>query len=173
MNLVPYQGIVPQLGASCYISEGVQLIGDVHLGECTSVWFNSVLRADLAPIRIGQRSNIQDLSLGHVNSGQPLLVGDEVSVGHGAIIHGCTIGRGSLIGMGAIILNGAQLGEYVMLGAGSVVTERTLIPPYTLAFGTPAKAIRELTESDLQRMTRTTLNYLEKAQQFLQQREGR
>lgn len=140
--IIPYKGLQPQLHPSVYMAEGAKLIGDLRMGEGSSVWFNAVLRADLAPIIIGKRCNIQDNVVGHVNTDQPLIVGDDVSVGHTAIIHGCSIGTGSLIGMGAILLNGADIGEYTLIGAGSVVTENSKIPPYTLALGTPTKVIR-------------------------------
>lgn len=164
--IISYQGIQPQLHPSIYMAEGSKLIGDLHMGEESSVWFNAVLRADLAPIKIGKRCNIQDNAVGHVNTNQPLILGDDVSVGHAAIIHGCTIGTGTLIGMGAIVLNGADIGEYSLIGAGSVVTENSKIPPYTLALGTPARVIRELTEADLQRMSKTSLGYVIKGREY-------
>lgn len=164
--IIPYKGLQPQLHPSVYMAEGAKLIGDLRMGEESSVWFNAVLRADLAPIIIGKRCNIQDNVVGHVNTDQPLIVGDDVSVGHTAIIHGCSIGTGSLIGMGAILLNGADIGEYTLIGAGSVVTENSNIPPYTLALGTPAKVIRELTDADLERMSRTSLGYVTKGKEY-------
>lgn len=164
--IIPYKGLQPQLHSSVYIAEGAKLIGDLRMGEESSVWFNAVLRADWAPIVIGKRCNIQDNVVGHVNTDQPLIVGDDVSVGHTAIIHGCRIGTGSLIGMGAILLNGADIGEYTLIGAGSVVTENSKIPPYTLALGTPAKVIRELTDADLERMSRTSLGYVTKGKEY-------
>ncbi|MBD8836396.1 MULTISPECIES: gamma carbonic anhydrase family protein [unclassified Paenibacillus] len=164
--IIPYKGLQPQLHPSVYMAEGAKLIGDLRMGEGSSVWFNAVLRADLAPIIIGKRCNIQDNVVGHVNTDQPLIVGDDVSVGHTAIIHGCSIGTGSLIGMGAILLNGADIGEYTLIGAGSVVTENSKIPPYTLALGTPAKVIRELTDADLERMSRTSLGYVTKGKEY-------
>lgn len=164
--IIPYKGLHPQLHPSVYMAEGAKLIGDLRMGEESSVWFNAVLRADLAPIIIGKRCNIQDNVVGHVNTDQPLIVGDDVSVGHTAIIHGCCIGTGSLIGMGAILLNGADIGEYTLIGAGSVVTENSKIPPYTLALGTPAKVIRELTDADLERMSRTSLGYVTKGKEY-------
>ncbi|MEK4665194.1 gamma carbonic anhydrase family protein [Priestia sp. FSL H7-0729] len=164
--IIPYKGLQPQLHPSVYMAEGAKLIGDLRMGEESSVWFNAVLRADLAPIIIGKRCNIQDNVVGHVNTDQPLIVGDDVSVGHTAIIHGCRIGTGSLIGMGAILLNGADIGEYTLIGAGSVVTENSKIPPYTLALGTPAKVIRELTDADLERMSRTSLGYVTKGIEY-------
>ncbi|NMI07060.1 gamma carbonic anhydrase family protein [Paenibacillus sp. SZ31] len=164
--IIPYKGLQPQLHPSVYMAEGVKLIGDLRMGEESSVWFNAVLRADLAPIIIGKRCNIQDNAVGHVNTDQPLILGDDVSVGHSAIIHGCRIGTGTLIGMGAILLNGADIGEYTLIGAGSVVTENSKIPPYTLALGTPAKVIRELTDADLERMSRTSLGYVTKGKEY-------
>ncbi|SDK65835.1 Carbonic anhydrase or acetyltransferase, isoleucine patch superfamily [Paenibacillus sp. OK060] len=164
--IIPYKGMQPQLYPSVYMAEGAKLIGDLTMGEESTIWFNAVLRADLAPIVIGRRCNIQDNAVGHVNTDQPLILDDDVSVGHSAIIHGCRIGTGSLIGMGAIILNGAEIGEHTLIGAGSVVTENTKIPPYTLALGTPAKVIRELTDADLERMSRTTLGYVAKGKEY-------
>jgi len=164
--LLTYQGKAPEVHASVFVADGAKLIGDVTVGAQASVWFNAVLRGDLAPIRIGERTNIQDGCIGHVNANMPLIVGDGVSVGHGAIIHGCRIGNGTLIGMGAIILNEADIGEYALIGAGSLVTERTRIPPYTLALGSPARAVRELTEHDLLRMKTTTDSYVAKSSEF-------
>lgn len=164
--LISYRGHAPSIPQSAFIADGVQLIGDVTLGEDCSVWYNAVLRGDLAPIRIGNRSNIQDGCIGHVNTDQPLLVGDDVSVGHGAIIHGCTIGDGSLIGMGAIILNGASIGEYSLIAAGALVTENKVIPPYSLVMGTPGRVVRQLTDTDLERLKRTTASYVDKGREF-------
>lgn len=161
-----YKGIQPDVHPSVFLASGVQLIGDVSIGAESSVWYNAVLRGDLAPIRIGRRTNIQDGCIGHVNTDQPLWIGDEVSIGHGAIVHGCRIGTGTLIGMGAIILNGADIGEYALIGAGSLVTENKQIPAYTLSLGSPAKVVRELTEQDLERMKRTMEGYVLKGKEF-------
>lgn len=169
---IGYKGKYPSMHPSVFKADGVKLIGDVTIEEECSLWYNSVLRGDLAPIRIGSRSNIQDGCIGHVNTDMPLLVGEDVTVGHGAIIHGCTIGRGSLIGMGAILLNGANLGEYALIGAGSVVTENKTIPPYTLSLGTPARVVRELNEEDLERMRRTTMSYVVKGKEFREEIQG-
>ncbi|GAA0135529.1 gamma carbonic anhydrase family protein [Paenibacillus sp. YSY-4.3] len=164
--LLNYQGKQPVVDTSVFVAEGAKLIGDVTIGKESSVWFNAVLRGDLAQIVIGERTNLQDGVIGHVNTGQPLIVENEVSVGHAAIIHGCHIGKGTLIGMGAIILNGAAIGEYALIGAGSLVTENTVIPPYTLALGSPARVVRELTEADLQRMKLTTDSYVVKGKEY-------
>ncbi|WP_150271097.1 gamma carbonic anhydrase family protein [Paenibacillus tepidiphilus] len=163
---IAYGNYIPRLHESVYVGEGAKLVGDVQIGKDSSIWFNAVLRGDLAPVIIGERCNIQDGTVGHVAEGLPLLLGDGISVGHSAIIHGCRIGSGTLIGMGAIVLNGAEIGEYALIGAGSVVTENKAIPPYTLALGTPAKVIRELTEQDLQRMARTCDSYVMKAREY-------
>lgn len=158
---IAYGTYIPQLHPSVYVAEGAKIVGDVRIGQSSTVWFNAVIRGDIAPVRIGERSNIQDGAIGHVGSGLPLLLEDDISVGHGAIIHGCTIGKGSLIGMGAKVLNGASIGEYALVGAGSIVTENKVIPPYTLSLGIPAKVVRELTEEDLLRMARTSASYVE------------
>lgn len=163
-----YKGLWPSIHPSVFVAEGAKNIGDVRIGRDSTVWFNAVLRGDLAPIIIGNNCNIQDGVVGHVNDEQPLILADEVSVGHSAIIHGCSIGKGSLIGMGAIVLNGADIGEYALIGAGSIVTENKTIPPYTLSLGTPAKVIRELTDDDLARMKRTMESYVQKGKEYRQ-----
>jgi len=164
--LIAYRGMMPQLHESVYVAEGAKVIGDVTMAANGTIWFNAVLRGDLAPIVIGRDCNIQDGTIGHVNTNQPLIVEDGVSVGHGAIIHGCRLGRGTLIGMGAIVLNGADIGEYALIGAGAVVTENKTIPPYTLSLGSPARVVRELNDQDLLRMSRTTESYVTKGKEY-------
>jgi len=163
---IAYGSYIPQLGGSVYVAEGAKLVGDVKIGEHSSIWFNAVLRGDLAPVIIGERCNIQDGVIGHVGEEHPLILGNDISVGHTAIIHGCQIGKGTLIGMGAIVLNGAEIGEYALIGAGSIVTENKKIPPYTLSIGSPARVVRELTEEDLLRMAHTTDSYVTKGQEY-------
>jgi carbonic anhydrase/acetyltransferase-like protein (isoleucine patch superfamily) len=163
---LPYDGKLPLMAPDVFVAEGARIVGDVTIGEKSSVWFNAVLRGDLAPIIIGKHCNIQDGVVGHVNTNQPLIVGDGVSIGHAAIIHGCTIGKGTLIGMGAIVLNGAEIGEYALVGAGSLVTENQVIPPNTLCLGSPAKVVRQLTEQDLLRMKNTADSYVSKGEQY-------
>lgn len=164
--LIRYQEKLPVVDASVFVADGAKLIGDVTVGSMASIWYNAVLRGDLAEIVIGDRTNIQDGVVGHVNTSQPLIVGNDVSIGHSAIIHGCRIGHGTLIGMGAIVLNGADIGEYALIGAGSVVTENKKVPPYTLSLGSPARVVRELTEEDLQRMKRTAESYVAKGKEY-------
>lgn len=165
--LYAYNGRLPQVDSTVFVAPGARLVGDITIGLDSSIWFNAVLRGDLAPVHIGKRVNIQDGSVGHVNYDQSLLLSDDVSVGHHAVIHGCSIGTGSLIGMGAIILNGADLGEYTFVAAGSLVPENSVLPAYTLCMGTPVKIIRELTEADLLRMKRTTESYVLKSREYL------
>ncbi|RIE04666.1 gamma carbonic anhydrase family protein [Cohnella faecalis] len=165
--LLPFMGVVPRLGTGVFVADGAKIVGDVEIGACSSIWFNAVLRGDLAPIIIGKESNIQDGVVGHVNRDQPLIIEDGVSVGHSAIVHGCRIGKGTLIGMGAIVLSGAEIGEYALVGAGSLITERQVIPPYTLCLGSPAKVVRELTERDLEQLKRTADSYVTKGKQYL------
>jgi carbonic anhydrase/acetyltransferase-like protein (isoleucine patch superfamily) len=169
---IGFKGIYPRIKNDVFLAEGSQIIGDVTILEGASIWYNTVLRGDLAPIYIGSKSNIQDGCVGHVNTNQPLWIEDEVSIGHGAIIHGCRIAKGCLIGMGAIVLNGAEISEYTLIGAGSIVTENSKIPPFTLAFGSPAKVIRELTEQDLLRMKRTMESYVIKGIEYKQERKN-
>lgn len=163
---IAYKEYLPSVHPTVYVAEGAKLVGDVTIAAQSSVWFNAVLRGDMAPVIIGEHCNIQDNVVGHVNTNQPLVLAEDVSVGHSAIIHGCTIGKGTLIGMGAIVLNGAEIGEYALVGAGSIITERSKIPPYTLALGSPARVVRELTAADLERMALTTQNYVEKGKQY-------
>jgi carbonic anhydrase/acetyltransferase-like protein (isoleucine patch superfamily) len=168
---ISYKGVFPNIKSNVFLANGSKIIGDVTILHDASIWYNTVLRGDLAPIYIGNKTNIQDGCVGHVNTNQPLWIDDEVSIGHGAIIHGCRIAKGSLIGMGAIVLNGADIGEYALIGAGSIVTENSKIAPFTLSFGSPAKVIRELTEQDLLRMKKTMESYVIKGMEYRQELE--
>jgi len=150
--LIPYQGVMPTVHPSVFVAPGAMIIGDVTIGEESSVWFNSVLRGDLEPIRIGCRTNIQDGAVIHMDKEVPCLIGDDVTIGHGAILHSCTIGNESLIGMGAILLTGSTLGERAVVAAGTLVREGQEIPPGTVAMGVPAKVRREVTEAELERV---------------------
>lgn len=131
-----------------YIAEDADVVGMVEIGEGSSIWYQAVVRADEDSITIGKRSNIQDGCVLHTDAGRPLMIGDRVTVGHRAILHGCQIGDESLIGMGAIVLNGAEIGKHCIIGAGALVTQGMQIPDGSLAFGSPAKVIRPLTEEE-------------------------
>ncbi len=138
----------PQISESAWVAPGAKIVGDVHIGERASVWYNATIRGDLAPIRIGDDTNIQDNAVLHVDVNTPLTIGRAVTVGHQAILHGCTIRDGALIGMGATVLNGAVIGEEAIVGAGALVTEGFEVPPGTLALGVPARVVRPLTPDE-------------------------
>lgn len=161
-----YQDKEPQIHDSVFIASDSIIIGDVTIGEQSSVWFKTVIRGDVAPTVIGKRVNIQDLSLIHQTPGLPVVVKDDVTIGHQVTIHAAKIGKNALIGMGAMILDGAEIGENAYLGAGSLVTPGKKIPPHTLAFGRPAKIVRELTEDDYEDMERIRKGYVEKGQYY-------
>lgn len=133
-----------------YIAPTACVMGDVEIGEDTSVWYNAVIRADQNSVRIGKRCSIQDCAVIHMDNERGVVIGDDVTIGHGAIVHGCEIGDNTLIGMGAVILNGAKIGKNCLIGAGALVTQNTVIPDGMMAFGSPAKVRREMTEADMQ-----------------------
>lgn len=155
-----------QVHPSAFIAEGAVVLGDVTIGEQSSVWFNTVLRGDVAAIRIGARTNIQDAAVLHADEGMPCVLGDDVTVGHGAIVHGCTIEENVMIGMGSVVMNGATVGRDSIIGVGAVVTEGTQIPPRSLVLGLPAKVVREINETDLQRIAHAAEHYVANAQRY-------
>ncbi|NLI93829.1 MAG: gamma carbonic anhydrase family protein [Peptococcaceae bacterium] len=165
--IIQYQGNTPLIGEKVFIADGAKVIGKVSIGEYSSIWFNCVLRGDIDSITIGKRTNIQDLSLIHVNPGQPIIIEDDVSVGHSCVLHGCKICKGSLIGMGSIILNDAEIGENCLVGAGSLVPERKKFPPNSLIMGSPAKVVRELTGEEILSLHSLAKRYLERGQEYL------
>ncbi|WP_436883324.1 gamma carbonic anhydrase [Mammaliicoccus sciuri] len=159
-----FKGQKPQIDQSCYIAENATLIGDITIGPKSSVWFDSVIRGDVAPTIIGEGVNIQDLCCLHQSPNQPLIIEDFVTVGHKVTLHSSIIRKHALIGMDSTILDGAEIGEYAFIGAGSLVPPGKKIPPHTLAFGRPAKVIRELTEDDYNEIKRINASYIEKAE---------
>lgn len=146
--LLAYSGRTPRIAVSAFIAPSADLIGDVEVGENSSVWFQTVLRGDIEPVRVGANSNIQDGCVLHTVEGSPAIVGAWVTVGHRAVIHGCTIEDHCLIGMGAIILNGVRVGEGSIIAAGALVAENTIVPPRSLYMGVPARFRRELHDVD-------------------------
>ena len=156
-----FQGIRPQIQTSAYIDESAQVIGDVHIGEESSVWCNAVLRGDMYYIRIGNRTNIQDNSVLHTRTGvYPTILEDEVTVGHSVTLHGCYVERGSLIGIGSIVLDDARVGTQSLVAAGSVVSPGTIIPPRSLVMGLPAKVKRPLTDDEVAGLALFWQNYV-------------
>jgi len=143
-----------------YVAPQASILGEVVLGEGSSIWPCAVLRGDLAPIRIGRQSNVQDGAILHVARNLPCIVGDEVTIGHGAIAHGCTVGNRCIIGMGAILLNGSSIGEDSIVGAGTLVTEGKNFPPRSLILGSPGRAVRQLTEEELTHIKHSAESYL-------------
>lgn len=145
--IMDYKGKSPMIDKSAFVAENATVIGDVEIGADSSVWFGAVLRGDEAPITIGRGSNVQDNAVLHCDHRSPMSIGDNVTIGHGAIVHGATIGDNVLIGMGAIVLNGASIGENCIVGAGAVVKENADIPANSMLVGVPAKVIRTLDEA--------------------------
>jgi gamma-carbonic anhydrase len=168
MIVRPYQGKDPRLGQRVFLAENCAVIGDVDLGDDSSIWYGAVLRGDIHYIRIGARSNVQDNSVLHVEHGTgPAVIGDEVTIGHSATVHGCTVGRGALIGIGARVLSHAEIGEQALVGAGAVVPEGMKVPPRTLVVGVPARVKRELTSDEIVRLERSWRNYVEYKNEYL------
>jgi gamma-carbonic anhydrase len=160
----PFKGKVPKIAASAFIADGVVIIGDVEIGEQASIWYNCVLRADVGRIRVGARSNIQDGSCLHMTTDlSNAVIGEEVTVGHGAIVHGATVHDGCLIGMGSILLDNAVIGAESLVAAGSVIPPRMVVPPGSLVLGQPGRVRRELSEHDRLEGRRGAAHYVELA----------
>ncbi|MEK6649337.1 MAG: gamma carbonic anhydrase family protein [Bacteroidota bacterium] len=169
MGAITFGGRRPRLDPTVFVAAGAQVIGDVEIGAGSSVWFGSVIRGDVHWIRIGERTNIQDLSVLHVTTGTaPLQVGSDVTVGHRAILHGCTVEDGSLIGMGAIVLDGARIGSGALVAAGAVVSAGYRVPPATLVAGVPATVKRSLRPDEVEGILRSAQHYRELAQVYQQ-----
>lgn len=166
MALYELDGVRPRLGRDAWVAPGARLIGDVRLAEDASVWFGSVLRGDNTPILVGPRSNVQDGALCHSDPGAPLAIGADCTIGHHAILHGCTIGDGVLIGMGATLLNGATIGAGSIVGAGALVTEGKSFPPGSLIVGAPARVARMLDAAAQTRLRASAANYVANARRY-------
>jgi len=163
-----YRDKFPKIGAGAFIDESAQIIGDVEIGANSSVWFNSVVRGDVYYIRIGENSNIQDLCCLHVTRDRnPTILGDHVTVGHGVILHGCSIESHSLIGMGAIVMDRVKVGQGSIVGAGSILTQGLQVPPRSLVLGSPARVIRELSADEVEGIDRYAANYLMYKENYL------
>jgi carbonic anhydrase/acetyltransferase-like protein (isoleucine patch superfamily) len=164
--IFPHKGIEPTIPDSCFIAPSADIIGDVHLGEDTSVWFQTVIRGDVNKVRIGKRTNIQDGAILHVTRdklpmvGAPLVIGDDVTIGHRVTLHGCTIKNRVLVGMGAVILDHAEIGDDSIVAAGSVVTKDKKFPARSLIQGVPAKVVRQLTDEEVGMLLASASNYV-------------
>lgn len=161
-------GVAPRIAADVYIAPGAIVAGDVEIGPGSSVWFNAVLRGDVAPIRIGARSNVQDGAVLHVDPGTPCIVGDDVTIGHGAIVHGTTVGDGATIGMGAIVLSRSTIGDRAVVAAGAVVAEDGEVAPGALVMGVPARERRIMDAEQQATMMRGAERYVANSRQFRQ-----
>ncbi|OKL36188.1 gamma carbonic anhydrase family protein [Domibacillus mangrovi] len=164
--IYPYKDKEPEIAASAFIADHVTITGDVSIGEESTIWYNTVIRGDVAPTVIGNRVNVQDNSVLHQSPNNPLVLEDNVTIGHQVLLHSCKIRKGALIGMGSIILDNAEIGEGAFIGAGSLVPPGKVIPPNTMAFGRPAKVIRDVTEEDRKEMERIVREYAEKGQYY-------
>ncbi len=169
-----YQGKSPVIPASCYVDCSAQVIGDVTLGERSSIWMNAVVRGDVHSIRIGANSNVQDCAVLHgMRHKYPVIVGDWVTIGHNATVHGCVVEDACLIGMNAVILNNARIGEGSILAAGAVIPENTVVPPHTLWAGVPGKERRKLSDADREMILHYAKNYLDYTAIYLAETAGR
>ena len=166
MAIYELDGKTPQLASGAWVADSAQVIGAVELAENASVWFGAVLRGDTETLRIGRNSNIQDLSVLHADLGCPLTIGDNVTVGHQVMLHGCTVGDNSLIGIQAVILNRARIGKNSIVGAGSVVTEGKEFPDNSLIIGAPAKVVRTLDEAAVAKLLESAQHYVANAARF-------
>ena len=168
--LRPFGETHPRIHETAFIDESAQVIGDVHVGEQSSVWCNTVVRGDMFYIRIGHRTNVQDNSVIHTRTGaHPTILEDEVTVGHSVTLHGCYVGRGSLIGIGSIVLDDARVGAQSLVAAGSLISPGTIIPPRSLVMGLPAKVKRPLTEEEVDGLNAYWQNYVEYARKHREQ----
>jgi gamma-carbonic anhydrase len=158
--ILPFGDLVPRLHPSVYVADTAAVTGDVEIGEGSSIWFGTVVRGDVNHVRIGARTNVQDLSVVHVTEDRhPTIVGDDVTVGHRAVLHGCTIRDRCLVGMGAIVLDGAVVGPDAMIGAGALVPPGMVVPPGVLVLGSPARVKRPLTADEIAGLVRSAANY--------------
>ena len=165
--ILTYVGHTPRVAGSAFIAASADIIGDVEIGENASIWFQSVLRGDIEPIRIGANSNIQDGCVVHTMLGSPAVVSEWVTVGHRAVLHGCTVEPHCLIGMGAVVLNNVRVGEGSIVAAGALVLENTVIPPRSLYLGVPAHFQRQLTDSDRRFIDMHAKHYLQYKENYL------
>jgi carbonic anhydrase/acetyltransferase-like protein (isoleucine patch superfamily) len=166
-----FRGTKPRIAASAYVDPGAHVIGDVEIGERSSIWPTVVLRGDIEPIRVGAETNIQDGTVIHTDKGFPAIIGDRVSVGHAAVLHGCTVEEDSLIGMGALVLTGARIGRGAVVAAGALVPEGMEVAPDMLVMGSPAKVRRPVTAEEKARFQKGVSGYVERGQQSKEEAE--
>ncbi|MBT2337389.1 gamma carbonic anhydrase family protein [Variovorax paradoxus] len=166
MALYELDGVAPQLGTGAWVADSAEVIGNVQLGDNASIWFGAVLRGDNEKMTVGRNSNVQDMSMLHSDPGSPLTIGENVTIGHQVMLHGCTIGDNSLIGIQAVVLNNAKIGRNSIVGAGSVVTEGKEFPDNSLIFGSPAKVMRTISDEDAARLRHGSEHYVNNAVRY-------
>ncbi|WP_195955827.1 gamma carbonic anhydrase family protein [Clostridium saudiense] len=164
--IMDFDGVTPRINKNTYISESVDIIGKVNVEENVNIWFGTRLRGDMNNIIIGENTNIQENSVVHVDINSPCIIGKNVTIGHGTIIHGCSISDNVLVGMGSIILNNAKIGKNTIIGAGSLVTQGKEFPEGVLILGNPAKVIRQLTEAEIESIQRSADNYVSLSKKY-------
>ena len=164
--IMDFEGVTPRINKNTYISESVDIIGKVNVEENVNIWFGTRLRGDMNNIIIGENTNIQENSVVHVDINSPCIIGKNVTIGHGTIIHGCSISDNVLVGMGSIILNNAKIGKNTIIGAGSLVTQGKDFPDGVLILGNPAKVIRQLTEAEVESIKRSADNYVSLSKKY-------
>ena len=164
--IMDFEGVTPRINKNTYISESVDIIGKVEIEDNVNIWFGTRLRADMNKIVIGANTNIQENSVVHVDINSPCIIGKNVTIGHGAIIHGCSISDNVLVGMGSIILNNAQIGKNTIIGAGSLVTQGKSFPEGVLILGNPAKVVRELTDDEIKNIKKSADNYVNLSKRY-------
>ena len=167
MAMYELDGVAPQLATGAWVAESADVLGAVALGENASVWFGAVVRGDTAHIKIGKNSNVQDGSVLHADVGVPLEIGNDVTIGHQVMLHGCTIGDGSLIGIQSVVLNNAKIGKGCLVGAGSLVTEGKEFPDYSMIMGSPAKVVRQLDEATVEKLRLSAQHYVMNKDRFV------
>ncbi|MDQ2652385.1 MAG: gamma carbonic anhydrase family protein [Chloroflexota bacterium] len=168
-SILPFRGVWPRIAHGVYLAPGCVIIGDVEIGLHASVWFNAVLRGDVAPIRLGERSNVQDNAVLHLDAGTPCIVGDEVTIGHSAIVHGTHVGDGVTIGMGAVVLSRSTIGQEAIVAAAALVPEDAVVPPGALVMGVPAREKRQLTPEERLKSRENAARYVRNAVLYMQE----
>lgn len=167
-HIIPFKGTQPQIGADVFLAAGACVIGDTIIGKQSSIWFNTIIRGDVHSIRIGERTNIQDNTMVHVTAGQSgCVIGNDVTIGHNAVIHACTVEDLCLVGMGAVILDKAVIGRGSLVGAGALVTQGKVFPPGSLIMGSPAKVVRSLTPEEIEKLKDSALHYVNTARAYM------
>jgi carbonic anhydrase/acetyltransferase-like protein (isoleucine patch superfamily) len=168
MPLHSYRGARPTIGQRVFIADGAQVIGNVTLADDANIWFNAVLRGDIQPILVGARTNIQDNSTVHVDYSHPAIIGEDVTIGHGVTVHGCTIERQVLVGMNAVLLTGCTIGWGSIVGAHALVTEGKVIPPRSLVLGSPGRVVRSIGDEELHELLESAKGYVEEAATYME-----